>query len=70
MRQPRAEKVAFLINKYLRLVFQTPKCGAVDNPVAVSLKFSSRLTRRLCILPPFAFAGPTGIGSQPAFFFH
>jgi len=38
MREPRAKKIAFVVDEDLRLVLQLPEGAAVDDPVPVSLE--------------------------------
>jgi hypothetical protein len=47
MRQPRAKQIAFVVQKNLGFVDQTPKGGAVDDTVAVSGELGARGSGRL-----------------------
>jgi Holliday junction resolvasome RuvABC endonuclease subunit len=47
VRQTGTKQIAFMVQKYLRFVNQTPKCRAVNDAVTVALKLAARGRRRL-----------------------
>src|SRR4029078_9107641 len=49
MRQPRAQKVAFIIYKHLRLVLKPPEGIRVDDAIAITLVVAPAARRRLAI---------------------
>ncbi len=63
MGQARAEQVAFVVQKHLRLVDQAPECRGMDHPVPVALKSGPRWRLGLWKTPSAAgtrVAGKTG----------
>src|SRR4029079_3775535 len=49
VRKPRAEKVAFMIDKNLRLVLKAPEGVRVDDAIAITLVVASAARRRLAM---------------------
>jgi hypothetical protein len=64
MREPGAKQVAFMVQKNLGFVDQTPEGRAMNNAVAVALVVIAR--RRICFgkPPTTAALGVTGPGGQ------
>ena len=64
MRQPGTEQVAFVVQKHLGFVDQTPKRGAMNNAVAVALVLGAGRRGRLRKTPAARLGGITGKGGQ------
>jgi hypothetical protein len=50
VRQACPEQIAFVIDEYLRLVFQSPKCSGMYDAIAITLKLAARLGSWLYVL--------------------
>ena len=64
MRQPRAKMIALMKHKNLRLMFQPPEGGRVNDTVTVARKGAARRTFGFSHQPPPALCGNAGIGRK------
>jgi hypothetical protein len=47
-----AEKIAFMVNEDLRLVFKSPKCGRMHDSITIPLKLAAMRGRLVGMAPP------------------
>ena len=64
VREPRAEKVAFVIDEDLRLVFEASEGRGMDDAVAVALVLGAAVRRRLGMAPAALALGRGGVGRK------
>ena len=62
--QPRAEVIALKVDENLRLVFEPPECGGVEDAVAVALKGCTVFRFAVQIGAPLGVLAARPVGSQ------